>query len=186
MSEVYPIDPVVRFCGITARLDSSRRWAIRRLASDWGDVIVRSPALPMDAGGYYRDEMGDGLLQELVAFGGPTDPAGLADWKHACNDLEKQAKHLDPDVKRPINLDCGYITQAKFVLATTKNRSHRIYLRRAMFAEITLTYVGGKWQAGPQTYPNYRTAEVAHFATDCRNQLRQWIHREDRPVFGAE
>ena len=176
--DVYPIKPVVRFCGVTAADEASRRRAIERLSLDWGQTSVCTGDLPMDAGGYYAESMGEDLRQVLVAFGDPIEPDGLADWKHHTNDLERLAiEQRWNAADRPINLDCGYITEAKFVLATTKNRSHRVYLRRAMFAEITLTYVGGRWQSNRQTYPNYRTDEVAEFATRCRGRLREWLHR---------
>lgn len=174
----YPITPVQRFCGITARDPANRQWAIDRLSNLWGPVTVRSHGLPFDAGGYYRDQMGDDLQQELVAFGEPVAPDGLADWKHETNDLESVAAQQKIDtVGRPINLDCGYITEAKFVLATTKNRSHRIYLRDGIFAEITLTYIGGRWRENKQTYPNYRTDDVANFADQCRQCLRRHLKK---------
>ena len=181
MAETYPIDPVVRLCGVTARSPELRERAISRLVDCWGECQLRSPSQPMAAGGYYTATMGEPLAQEWVALGGPADPAELADWKHQTNDWERIAKTegWDRDVDRPINLDCGYVTQAKWVLATTKNRSHRIYLRRSMFAEITLTYVGGQWRSGPHTYANYQTPLVAEFATRCRNLLRRWIQSSE-------
>ena len=36
-------------------------------------------------------------------------------------------------VKRPVNLDPGYIEQAKVILASTKNFYHRIYLGGGIF-----------------------------------------------------
>lgn len=178
MADTYRILPVVRFCGVIGRQAENRRWAIDRLRKSWGDVLLSSGPLPFDAGGYYRETMGEPLFQELVAFGHSTPPDGLADWKVETNELEREAadQRLD-DVPRPINLDCGYVTQAKFMLATTKDRSHRIYLRRSMFAEITLTYIGGSWRHHEYTYPNYRTPAVAEFATQCRIELRRWIFK---------
>jgi hypothetical protein len=50
---------------------------------------------------------------------------------------------------RPLNLDPGYLTEAKLVLATTKDRNHRLYLDRGIFAEVTLCYQrgGSGWRA---------------------------------------
>ena len=44
------------------------------------------------------------------------------------------------DGKRCINLDPGYLTLAKIVLASTKDYSHRIYLKDGIHAEVTLIY----------------------------------------------
>lgn len=176
LAQPYLIHPVVQFCGVIARDPSVRDWAVEQLTDSWGKPFLRFPTQPFDPQGYYRNQMGEGLGHDLIAIDRAADPAGLADWKCETNELESRAAelHLD-DVDRPLNLDCGYITQAKFVLATTKNREHRIYLRNAMFAEITLTYIGGKWRHHDHTYPNYRTEAIAEFATRCRERLRRWI-----------
>ena len=39
-----------------------------------------------------------------------------------------EAGHAEP---RPLNLDPGYLTPAKLVLASTKDHAHRIYLSAA-------------------------------------------------------
>lgn len=176
MSDVYPVLPVVRFCGVTARYAATRQWAIEQLTRHWGHPIRRSAALPFPAHGYYEDEMGGPLHQELVGFESTLPPDGLPEWKLATNELEKAAaaEGLD-EIPRPVNLDCGYVTEAKFVLATTKNRSHRVYLRDGIYAEITLTYVGGRWRFHDQTYENYRTDEVAEFASALRTHLRNQL-----------
>ena len=159
-----------------SRHDEARQWAVEKLSGLWGPVTLESPAIRFEAGGYYTPTMGEGLNKTLVAFDGFQDPAELADWKHLTNDLERQyareSNHAEP---RPLNLDPGYTTQAKLVLATTKDRDHRIYLRDGMFAEVTLTYVGKQWQNHRWSYPTYRTEEVASFATDCRNTLREHL-----------
>jgi hypothetical protein len=179
LSDPYRILPVIRFCGVLARTASSRDWAVEQLTKLWGPTYLRFPTLPFDGQAYYRDEMGEPLGQDFVAFDCPADPGGLADWKLETNRLEKIAAQagLD-DVLRPVNLDCGYISQDKFVLATMKNRAHRLYLRDNVFAEITLTFVGKTWRHHEQTYPNYRTVEVSRFAIRCRDRLREWIHAE--------
>ena len=87
-------------------------------------------------------------------------------------DYAANSNHVED---RPLNLDPGYISQAKLVLATTKDRDHRIYLRDGMFAEVTLTYVGKSWQHHRWSYPSYRTKDVAEFASECRQRLREHL-----------
>ncbi|MEW6358916.1 MAG: DUF4416 family protein [Planctomycetota bacterium] len=58
---------------------------------------------------------------------------------------------------RPINLDPGYLTLSKVVLATAKDYSHRLYLGRGIYAEVTLHYQKGEFVAWPWTYPDYKT-----------------------------
>ena len=57
--------------------------------------------------------------------------------------------------KRRVNIDPGYISQSKLVLATTKDHSHRIYLGQGIFAEVTLRYYKGTFRAWEWTYPDY-------------------------------
>jgi len=180
VSAVGFIEPVVRFCAIITRHPSAKQWAIHRLADQWGSATVRSSEIPFEAGGYYTPSMGSGLQKTLVASAGFVDPGGLADWKHATNQWEQDyIAASEHEEERPLNLDPGYMTQAKLVLATTKDRDHRLYLRDGMFAEVTLTYVGKAWQHHRWSYPSYRTEEVAQFANGCRQSLRQHL-RETR------
>ena len=180
MASIRLVEPVVRFCAVISRHAEARLWGIERLQTAWGGVQVRSPDLPFEAGGYYTQSMGGGLLKTLVALDGFVDPGGLADWKHQTNGWEQEYTDLSShDDLRPLNLDPGYMTQAKLVLATTKDRDHRLYLRDGMFAEVTLTYVGKQWRHHRWSYPTYRSDEVAKFASECRKRLRTHL-RETR------
>jgi hypothetical protein len=176
LAETRWVEPVVRFCGVITRHPEARQWAIETLERHWGPVVLQSPLIAFEAGGYYTPTMGPGLQKMLVALDGFQDPAELADWKHQTNRWEaeyvSQSEHPEP---RPLNLDPGYITQAKLVLATTKDRDHRIYLRDGMFAEVTLTYVGKQWNHHRWSYPSYRTDEVAGFASEARRRLREHL-----------
>ncbi len=130
LASVRYVEPVVRFCAVITRHPAARQWALERLSDQWGSIQVMSSEIPFEAGGYYTPTMGAELTKTMVAFDGFQDPAGLSDWKHQTNDWEiayaAESNHPEP---RPLNLDPGYTTQAKLVLATTKDRDHRIYLK---------------------------------------------------------
>lgn len=182
MASVRSVEPVVRFCAVISRHDDMRRRAIEQLASVWGPVVTQSPDLEFQAGGFYAATMGEDLKKTLVALQGFVDPAGLADWKLQTNQWEADiATEFSYPESRPLNLDPGYMSQAKLVLATTKDRDHRIYLRDGMFAEVTLTYVGKVWQHHRWSYPSYRSEPVAAFANHCRARLRK--HLRDTKTF---
>ncbi|MGI9470811.1 MAG: DUF4416 family protein, partial [Rubripirellula sp.] len=154
MAEVRLVEPVVRFCGVITRYDAARQWAMEILTEHWGKPVAVSPEIPFEAGGYYTASMGPELQKTLVAFDGFQDPAYLADWKLQTNRWETEySEASDHPEQRPLNLDPGYMSQAKLVLATTKDRDHRLYLRDGMFAEVTLTYVGKMWQHHRWSYP---------------------------------
>ncbi|TWU54621.1 hypothetical protein Poly51_33400 [Rubripirellula tenax] len=176
MSSIRLVEPVVRLCAIITRYDDAKHWAIERISLHWGDPLAQSDPVAFEAGGFYDTTMGTGLTKTLVAFGDYQDPGGLADWKLQTNQWEAEyaslGRHAEP---RPLNLDSGYLSQAKLVLATVKDRDHRIYLHSGIFAEVTLNYVGKKWVHHRWSYPSYRAAEVADFASRRRLDLRSHL-----------
>jgi hypothetical protein len=117
--------------------------------------------------------MGTDLKKQFVVFEQPIDPAALADIKRQTNAWEAEyaalGRHPEP---RPLNLDPGYITAAKLVLASTKDHAHRIYLRDGIYAEVTLAYRDRRWQPHEWTYPDYRRDDYQQFFTDCRRLLQ--------------
>lgn len=177
MAEVLYVEPVIRFCAVISADADVRRQAIDRLCEHWGEIVHQSPPLPFEAGGFYADSMGENLKKELLGFRQPADAAGLADWKIWTNVVESEFWESESPQQRPLNLDPGYISQAKLVLATTKDRDHRVYLRDGMFGEITLNYMAKKWVHHRWTYPDYRTEAVAAFANQCRNYLRATLQQ---------
>jgi len=176
MSPPRTIEPVIRFCAVISRHEEARQWAMDRLRDRWGDTAELGTPSSFSAGGFYESEMGAGLTKVLVAIEPFADPGGLAEWKVETNRWEAEyaamSSHAEP---RPLNLDPGYLTQAKLVLATIKDRDHRLYLREGIFAEVTLNFMGGKWVHHRWSYPDYRTEEVAAFATCCRDRLREHL-----------
>lgn len=173
MAEVLYVEPVIQFCAVISSDAEVRREAIARLEKHWGEIVHHSEPLPFHAGGFYAQSMGQTLQKELIGFRIPVDSAQLADWKVWTNALEADFGGADFPATRPLNLDPGYISQAKLVLATTKDRDHRIYLRDGIFAEITLTYTRKTWIHHRWTYPDYRTDKVSEFMMNCRDHLRQ-------------
>ena len=137
----------------------------------FGPVLLRSADMPFDLTDYYEPEMGSGLQRRFLAFGNLFDPANLTEAKLWTNTLEAELARESDGPARPVNLDPGYVTAAKLVLATTKNRGHRIYLSRGIYAEITLAYRDGDWRPLPWTYPDYRTSGYIAFFRQLRDEL---------------
>ncbi len=182
MAVIQFVEPVVRFCAVITRHDEARCWAIEKLVANWGTPMFQTERMPFEAGGYYTREMGSKLEKTILAFDPLCDPVGLGQWKTQTNIWENEcaAAIVSEDI-RPLNLDPGYVTQAKLVLATTKDRDHRLYLHDGIFAEVTLTYVHKEWIHHRWTYPDYRTDEVKTFASQCRDFLR--AHLKEQRTF---
>jgi len=84
-------------------------------------------------------------------------------------------------VTRPLNLDPGYLTEAKLVLASTKDHAHRIYLGRGIYAEVTLHYQNGRWQSHDWTYPDFQRPDYHLFFSQCRDFFRRRGTESDSP-----
>jgi hypothetical protein len=72
-----------------------------------------------------------------------------------------------------LNLDPGLLSLGKFMLATTKDQAHRIYLRDGIFAEVTLHYHAGAFEAWPWTYADYQLPFVREFLGCARDYYRR-------------
>lgn len=71
-------------------------------------------------------------------------------------------------IRRPINIDPGYINESRLVLASTKDFSHRIYLRDGIYAEVTLNYRRGRYESFPWTFPDYKSSDYQNFFLKVR------------------
>ena len=149
-----------------------------RLEETYGPIDYHSSTLPFTHTSYYTPEFGLALSRKFVAFERLIDPSNLADIKHVTNALEHE---LAVDGKRCINLDPGYISQSKLVLATTKNHSHRIYLDKGIYAEVTLRYQHKAFRTLEWTYPDYRTEEYLEILREIRQSYVEQLRTENTP-----
>ncbi len=164
MGDIREPSPVVLLIAIVSRYEDALEWARDKAAQRFGTIALTSDAFDFAETDYYTATMGTHLKKQFVLFEPPIDPATLSDIKRQTNEWEARyaalAKHPEP---RPLNLDPGYITPAKLVLASTKDHAHRIYLREGIYAEVTLAYRARRWQPLEWTYPDYRRDDFQRF-----------------------
>ncbi|MEZ6110319.1 MAG: DUF4416 family protein [Pirellulaceae bacterium] len=180
MGEIRTHRPVLLVMAAFSRYPEALDWGRARAAAEFGPQVLESPRMPFEQTKFYERSMGSGLEKTLWAFKSLMDPLELPTIKLATNDWEQayQREHEWPE-SRPLNLDPGYITEAKLVLATTKDRDHRLYLGNGIFGEVTLYYHAGNWCARPWTYPDYQQPAYHEFFDQCRKYLREQYHRGD-------
>jgi hypothetical protein len=136
-----------------------------------GDIDGRSRILPWAQSHYYQKEMGGGLLRRFLSFEPLLSPENLADIKLATQRIEADYRRAPCDAGgRRVNIDPGYVEVGKVVLASTKNASHRIYLRGGIFAEATLLYFNAGFHGSAYTYPDYLWPETLAFFAACRTR----------------
>ncbi len=171
--------PVKLICGMIAADTALFAQAESALTAQFGGVDLRSEVFPFDFTSYYYSEMGAPLYRQFIAFERLIDPAILPDVKRWTNGLEERLAIVrDGQIHRRINLDPGYVTAAKLVLATTKDHARRVYLRDGIYAEVTLTFRGKSFQSSDWTYPDYRTAHYIAFFNAVRATYVEQVKRE--------
>jgi hypothetical protein len=172
MGRIQSPAPVLLLIAASSRYAESLEWAHERCAAQYGLVALASDPFEFTETDYYASTMGSDLKKQFLAFEQLIDPAALPDIKRQTNDWEAEyaaiGRHPEP---RPLNLDPGYITPAKLVLASTKDHAHRIYLQGGIYAEITLAYHHRSWRPLEWTYPDYRREDYHQFFTRCRDRL---------------
>jgi hypothetical protein len=148
----------------------------RQLEASYGRVDLETAILPFAATRYYEREMGPQLRRLFWSCERLIAAERLADIKRETNAMEQAyAMHDGSDWRRRVNLDPGYVDLAKLVLATTKDRQHRLYLGRGIYAEVTLRFTGGRFVPWDWTYPDYRTPEYLAFFDAARRRYRQQL-----------
>ena len=140
---------------------------VEELSREFGPVDMISSWFPFDYTEYYETEMGSPLFRRIFAFKNLIKQSSLAEIKLATNNIEHK---YSKNGKRIFNLDPGYMIKSRFVLATGKNYSHRIYIGKKIYADLTLIYTKGSFQTLPWTYPDYADKKMLSHLEIVRNK----------------
>ena len=141
MGTIRPPLPVKLFFGMISPEPALFSECGALLSGLYGEIDLDSDVMQWGTTDYYEQEMGSMLFRKFVFFREPIDPAVLSSIKRASNAIEDSfSVQSGSETKRRINIDPGYVTEAKVVLATTKDFSHRIYIGEGIYAEVTLRY----------------------------------------------
>jgi len=149
---------------------------IKQMEEHFGPVDWVSRKLFFDRTRYYSREMAWPLHRRFVAFFKLIKPDSIVDIKLVTNRIEKE--YL-VDTKRRINIDPGYISLERLILATGKNYIHRIYLAKGIYADLTLIFHGGTFKPLAWTYPDYADERVIGMFNIVRNGYLQHIRENE-------
>jgi len=169
MGLIRSIEPVTPIVALLFGRESHYELLRNKLSELFGPVELESPIYPFTFTSYYQSTMGENLWRRFLVFEWESNPETLADWKRSTNDLEEQlANELHGGAQRPVNIDPGYVTGGKLILASTKDFAHRIYLRDGIFAEVTLHFQDGEWRSHAFTFPDFKSGLYHDFLKQAR------------------
>lgn len=158
--------------GVLASRPGGDAEVVSALMEGWGPADSVSRAIPFDFTRYYDREMGSPIRRFFVSFERLVDPSELARIKCQTNAIEDRFREGGA---RRVNLDPGLLCLSRFVLATTKESSHRIALASGIWAEVTLMFEKGSFRPVEWTYPDYRSAAYIGLLNDIRSLYKQQL-----------
>lgn len=176
MSTIKPPAPVALFVAALYAPTFSDAAASELIAEHFGNALLPGPIFDFTFSAYYAEEMGPSLRKAFFVLDRLIDPAELPEWKLRAMALEEQHSR---EGKRTINLDPGYLEAPKFVLATAKNFSHRIYIGSGVYADVQLFMRHNQFQTNPWTYPDYKLPEHLRFFEEARLKYFEKQRRSD-------
>ncbi|MBN2417375.1 DUF4416 family protein [bacterium] len=144
--------PVKLLCGILYSSPERMQEACRIMERCWGAIDFVSGDFLFDVSDYYVPEMGKPISRRFISFTQLIQPNMLASVKISCNEIEDS---LAGEGNRLVNLDPGYLDFDKLVLASAKYNGQKIYLDHGIWADLTLQYRKGRFEAYPWTFPDF-------------------------------
>ncbi len=146
--------------------------ARKDLVRKFGVVDFESNLLDFTHTSYYEGEMGSPLKRKILSFRKLFNVKSIFKVKVITNSLERKYSHGG---KRAVNIDPGYLTLSKLILFSTKDYTHRIYLDKGIFAEVTLFYKDGRFNGWPWSYPDYKSTEYSDIFENIRRIYNEQI-----------
>ncbi len=100
MGEIRKPKPVVLFTAVSGRDHDALQWARTELEQKWGQVRFSSEPFDFCFTEYYRQQMGDSIVKQFLAFRDLIDPAEIVAAKLYANEREKQYGRMLPTLPK--------------------------------------------------------------------------------------
>jgi hypothetical protein len=151
-----------------------------KLSGSFGPIDMVSEWFPFHFTEYYETEMGSPLFRRFLVFKNLIAQDDLPEIKLKANSLEEC--HMEGG-RRKVNIDPGYMLLERFVLATGKNFTHRIYIGKRIYADLTLIYQKNDFKPLPWTYPDYSDPDIRRFLKQVRERYKfdRQFHKDGIP-----
>ena len=176
MSVLKEPKPAKVIIGLLINPSVLHRQCFEVLAKRFGEMDFISESIRFDYSKYYEPEMGGGLVRRFAALRDLKKQDDLVALKLISIEIERA---FSDHGNRRVNIDPGLITLERLVLATGKNYTHRIYLKRGVFADLTLIFKKGTYTPLPWTYPDYKEPLVIEWFNRIREKYRYQLKNTD-------
>jgi len=162
----YPL--VIAFCAIMFCDKDLCKKALELLENELGEAAKISDEVDFsEKTDYYENETGKNIKKIYIVFKEPIKRELLSDLKLKTNAIEQT---FAKNGKRQINLDPGYVTKDKLVLASAKDYFHRIAIGGGIFAETTIHFsANDKIRRFSWTYEDYLTPQARDLLVFARH-----------------
>ena len=164
--------------GFIYNTDENYERALNILIDKFGpiDFMTEEFSFTNEFSSYYDEELGGEARRKILSFERLINPELQADIKTFTNSVEAD---FSIDGNRKINLDPGFLSHGRLLLATTKKTGFRIPLKDGIYTELTLFYARGAWQKLPWTYRDYQSERVQNFLTTVRKRYLEQRKNEE-------
>lgn len=146
------IVPVLGFLGLIFSPAWKPEALIRQLSECFGPLGMTSSVFDFEFTSYYQTEMGPGLSRLFCAMPRLVPADALLQVKEKARRLEAG---LSREGRRTVNIDPGYLDAFKVVLLSDKYSGRKIYLGQGCYADVTLRFSSGTWQAVERAFPDF-------------------------------
>lgn len=156
------------------------------LADCFGEIDYQSRPMLFSFTNYYDKEIPPPIYKRIISFKQLINPQSLSSIKIKTNELEqlwvkKLAINGESKIAssiRPVNLDPGILDLSHLILATTKNRGHRLPLCDGIYGELTLLFMNGEFKPLEWTYDDFATDEYRAVLCEIRK-----LYKIQRKIF---
>jgi len=161
------IVPVLGFLGLIF----SERWkpgdVLQELSRRFGPLGLVSRVMNFEFTAYYLSEMGSDLSRLFCEIPGLVPADALVQIKTTARLFEAE---LSVNGKRTVNIDPGYVDAFKVVLLSDKYSGRKVYLGQGCYADVTLTFSSGTWQAGKRAFPDFQDGRYTPYFMKLREK----------------
>ncbi len=172
MGTVRPHPPVKLICGILICPDQDAVSVHSAIGDAWGPMDGQTEWFAFEHTRYYETEMGTGLQKRYVSFENLVPVDGMTEIKHRSNQLESAFLQ---DGGRRVNIDPGYLADAKLLMMTTKNLAHRVYVGGNLFVDLQMIYKEDSYMPMPWAFADIRQPQILHFFNQTRLRYRDQL-----------